>query len=202
MNPGKLFIVSAPSGAGKTSLVLSALAHLEGQCSIERVITYTSKSPRPGEKHGHDYYFITQEEFLKKIEEGFFIEYSTAYGHYYGTPRSIVDALVTGMSYILVIDRAGAKQIKRQTDQVVLIWIHIENVETLEKRLIGRNTEDKKQLEQRLLLANKELLEEKEEKFYDHHILNDVFENALLELVFVICKSLGLERMAPGTKKK
>ena len=62
--------------------------------------------------------------------------------------------------------------------------------------------EDKKQLEQRLLLANKELLEEKEEKFYDHHILNDVFENALLELVLVICKSLGLERMAPKCKKK
>lgn len=202
MNPGKLFIVSAPSGAGKTSLVQSALEHLQGQCPIERVISYTTKSPRAGEKHGHDYYFITQEEFLKKIEAGFFIEYSTAYGHYYGTPRSIVDDLVFGRSYILVIDRAGAKQIKLKTDQIVLIWINIESIETLEKRLLLRNTEDKNQLKQRLLLAHKELLEEKDEKFYEHHILNNVFEAALQELVLVICESLGLEKRDLETKKK
>ncbi len=202
MNPGKLFIVSAPSGAGKTSLVQSALEHLEGQYPIERVITYTSKTPRPGEKHGHDYYFITQEEFVAKIEAGFFIEYSTAYGHYYGTPRSIIDDLVFGKSYILVIDRAGAKEIKRQTDAVVLIWINIVNIETLKKRLLLRNTEDENQLKTRLLLAHKELLEEKEEKFYKYHILNDVFENALLELISVIYESLELEKTALEIKKK
>lgn len=190
MNPGKLFIVSAPSGAGKTTLVLAALESLVGQCHIERVITYTTKTPRPGEKHGHDYYFISQEDFLVKVGQGFFIEYSTAYAHYYGTPRHIVERLAAGISYILVIDRVGAKQIKQQTDKVVLIWIDIPDIKTLENRLTNRNTETEKELKQRLLLAQQELLEEKEENFYQYHICNDVLENALQELLSVILASL------------
>lgn len=192
MNPGRLFIVSAPSGAGKTTLVQKAIEALKDKLSIERVIGYTTKSPRPGDKHGQDYYFISQEEFLDKIREGFFIEYSTAYGNYYGTPGHILNDLATGKSYILVIDRAGAKQVKQKNDKVVLIWIDIPDIKTLENRLILRNTETEKQLKERLKLAQEELLEEKGEKFYQFHICNDVLETALQELISVISAQAGL----------
>lgn len=190
MNSGKLFIVSAPSGAGKTTLVLKALEHLQGSCSLERVISYTSKQPRPGEQNGQDYYFVEEADFRSKIESGFFLEYSTSYGHYYGTPRYILDNLSQGKSYILVIDRAGAKQISQKTSEIVLIWIDIPDIETLEKRLVGRKTENEIQLKKRLLLAQEELLEEKVENFYDYHICNDIFESALQELISVISLNL------------
>lgn len=196
MKTGKLFIVSAPSGAGKTTLVLAALECLHGTCAIQRVVAYTSRAPRPGEKHGYDYNYITQEEFLQKVEQGFFIEYSTAYGNYYGTPRSVIDNLSQGISSILVIDRAGAKQIKQKNDHVVLIWIDIPDIKTLENRLVGRKSETENQLKKRLLLAKQELLEEKEENFYQIHILNDIFENALQELLSVMLLNLGIDRIS------
>ncbi|MGE0009979.1 MAG: guanylate kinase [Candidatus Babeliales bacterium] len=202
MTPGKLFVVSAPSGAGKTSLVLKALEQLNGRCLVERVVSYTSKTPRPGDVHGFDYFFIPKEEFLVKIEEGFFIEYSTAYGNYYGTPAHIVDNVAQGNSYILVIDRAGAKQIAQKTEHAVLIWIDIPDIETLEKRLVLRKTEDEDQLRTRLLLAQKELLEEKQENFYHYHICNDIFENALGELLSVIVANLEGGRKPTDLKKK
>jgi len=92
MSNAKLFIVSACSGAGKTTLVNAVIENLrKKQVPIERVITYTTKQPRAGEVDGRDYHFVSVEDFQRKIQEGFFIEYSEAYGNYYGSPKSLFE---------------------------------------------------------------------------------------------------------------
>src|SRR3990167_6495680 len=101
---GKIFIISAPSGAGKSTLVAATLANLEKEWPIERVVTYTSKNPRNNEVPGQDYHFIKVDEFERRIKQGFFLEWSNAYGTYYGSPRSIVNQVANGYSYIGIID--------------------------------------------------------------------------------------------------
>ena len=108
---GKLFVVSAPSGAGKTTIVNFIVERYGHYFNLSRVVTYTTKKPHKSEKNGLDYYFVSKEEFEQKAKEDFFIEYSTAYGHYYGSPFHIVHDLDIGKSYILVIDQNGAKNV-------------------------------------------------------------------------------------------
>lgn len=187
---GKLFIVSAPSGAGKTSLVVAAVKRLSVEHPIERVVTYTTKQPRPGETPGQDYHYISIAEFKTKIVQGFFIEWSVSYGHYYGSPRSILDNLSRGVSLVLVIDRAGARQVYAQLKDVVLIWIYTKDITTLQERLTNRATENFEQMRRRLQLAQEEIEEEAREHLYQYHILNEAFENALLELEYAILSSL------------
>ena len=141
VKPGNLFIVSAPSGAGKTSLVSKALELLSDK-SISRAITYTTKNPRKGEMHGKDYYFISKAEFEEKIQQDYFLEYSTAYGYYYGTPRSYIYDIESGHSYIMIIDRAGAQQITKQFDKAILIWICVKDLQTLKARFQKRNDQN------------------------------------------------------------
>src|SRR5581483_10666268 len=111
IKPGVLFIVSAPSGAGKTTLVNAALGSLKSSHAIERVITYTSRMPREGEIPGVDYHFISELEFQSRIKDGFFLEWSGAYGTYYGTPRGLLEDLEKGHHRILIPDRNGAQKI-------------------------------------------------------------------------------------------
>lgn len=186
IKPGKFFIVSAPSGAGKTSLVSAAIERLSPYFSLERVITYTTKQPRKTDIPGKDYHFISVEEFQEKIKKGFFIEWSSSYGHYYGSGRNILDKLAQGISLISIIDRVGAAQISAQLDDVILIWIYTKDLAVLQERLSLRGTENSKQIECRLTLAQKELEAELKEGLYRHHILNDCFESALLKLEAVI----------------
>ena len=102
---GKLFIVSAPSGAGKTSLVDEILTRLRPKCPIDRCVTYTSREIRPGEQEGVDFCYVSPQEFEKRVQEGFFLEWSKEYEHYYGSPRQVENELRNGNSRILVIDR-------------------------------------------------------------------------------------------------
>jgi len=186
----KLFIVSAPSGAGKTSLVTAAIKRLSSEWPMERVVTYTTKQPRPGEVVGRDYHYISIADFKKKIAQGFFIEWSTSYGHYYGSPKNVLDNLTRGISLVLIIDRAGARQVCSQLNDVVLIWIYTKDLSILQQRLAHRATENFQQTHHRLRLASEEIKEEVQEQLYQYHILNDSFESALRELEYVILSSL------------
>jgi guanylate kinase len=187
---GKLFIVSAPSGTGKTTLVQALCQQLGHSYRLERVVTYTTKQPRLGEKDGQDYHFLSKEAFEQKIESGFFMEWSSAYGHYYGSPASILAELPEGKSYFLVIDRAGAQTIRSLYNEAILIWLYTKNFEDLKKRLFSRNTETNFEISRRLMLAKQEILQENENSLYQYHVLNDTIENALSELKIIILKEL------------
>lgn len=186
---GKLFIISAPSGAGKTTLVEHLLQELKTY-NICRVLTYTTRTPRQAEVHGKDFYFIHQSEFEHKITQSFFIEWSSAYGHYYGTPRSITEDMDRGMSALLIADRAGAKQIKEQIPRAVLIWIYTSSIDLLQKRLHQRGMDGAEQIAMRLRLAQEEIQEEAAHSFYDFHVLNDDFCEAISALHAIVKKLL------------
>jgi len=187
---GKLFIVSAPSGAGKTTLVNEVLGRLGLKYSIDRVITYTSRAVRLGEKPGKDYHFLSPEGFNRKINDGFFLEWSGEYDHYYGTPRHILNELKQGLSRVLVIDRAGAKSVlsiaqdpsPALREGVVPIWIYTSDFVELERRLVARGDNTNEQIKRRLEIAQKEVKKEQEKPLYKYRILNDNFTKASQEL--------------------
>jgi len=184
---GKLFIISAPSGAGKTSLVENILPKLKQTYQIDRLVTCTSRQKRPGERDGIDFNFMSDIDFELKIKQGFFIEWSKAYDHYYGSPASVVDDLKVGNSRVLVIDRLGAKQVLERLSDCVAIWIYPPSVGALRERLLTRGANTLDQVERRLELAKFELEEESKRKLYKYHILNDIFSDASekLESIFV-----------------
>ena len=190
---GKLFVVSAPSGAGKTTLVTEVIRRMGDVCSLERVITYTTKPARPGEdRHGIDYHYLSTQDFEAKIANGFFLEWSGVYGYYYGSPRSVLDELAQGFSRILILDRAGARATKRQYEPAVLVWIYTKNVAVLQERLAGRvrGADAADQIACRLALACEEIEQENQARLYAHHLLNDCFRTALRELEGLIKKEL------------
>lgn len=180
---GKLFVISAPSGAGKTTLVRHSIERLQESHAISRVVTYTTKVPRKGEAvEGVDYYFISQADFEKKIGEGFFIEWSCAYGNYYGSPYSIVTHMAEGRSCVLIVDQAGASRIKEQVPEAVLIWIYTSSIEVLKQRLIKRGGESPEQVARRLELALLEIEQEAVRRVYNFHVLNEEFYESLEKL--------------------
>ncbi len=187
---GTFFIISAPSGAGKTTLVEHMLAQLKDKHDIFRVLTYTTRAPRGAEEHGKDFYYISHAEFERKITQGFFIEWSNVYGRYYGTPRTVLDQIALGASGILIADRAGAKQIKAQMQNVVLIWIYTSSVQMLQQRLMLRGTNTPEQIQKRLELARDEIYQEDAHPLYHYHILNDDFHEAFADLYKVVMQFL------------
>lgn len=187
MQKGKLFLVSACSGAGKTSLVTQLVADLGPTHGLERVITYTTKQKRECEVNGVDYHFLAHEEFEDRLSQGFFLEWSTAYGTYYGSPRHVVDEIKSGGgSRVLIIDRVGAEKALLAVPDAVSIWLYTKNEEELRNRLISRGSDSIESIEQRLVLAKQEIDKEKKSPLYKHHILNDNFVVALKELKHII----------------
>lgn len=189
---GKLFVITAPSGAGKTSLVTALIERIGQSHALSRVVTYTTKAPRVGDVDGVDYCFMSTEQFEQKIKEDFFIEWSLAYGNYYGSPKNILSLLGQGSSFLLIIDRQGAQQVKAACPETVLIWICVPTIEILEQRLLSRKTENNEQINKRILLAQKEIEEEGSINFFKYKVYNDIFEKALQELESIVKNELVL----------
>lgn len=183
---GKLFIVSGPSGVGKTTLVTKFLEQYGSVFNIHRVVTYTTKQPRSTEVHGVDYHFISQSDFDRKVEQGFFLEQSGDYGASYGTPLHIMYEFAFGASKILVIDRAGAAQIIKKHPETILIWVQVASFDVLLRRLAGRKTESPEQLQARLLLAKQEIEQEVHSPMYHEYIDNHELQDAVQKLFDIV----------------
>ena len=190
---GKLFVISGPSGVGKTTLALELLNKLGARYNLNRVMTYTTRLPRPGERDGIDYHFITDQEFVVKLEQGFFIEYSKAYGFYYGSPKSIINDLKLGKSFVLVVDQAGACNIKQQFGGAILIWITPPSLDELANRLQRRRTDSLIDIEKRLAIAKQEMLLIGKSILFDYVIENNVLEHAVTILIKILKAEISSE---------
>ncbi|MFH1644086.1 MAG: guanylate kinase [bacterium] len=189
---GKIFIISAPSGAGKTTLTLEGLNRLKNKYPISKVITYTTRKPRQNEKHGKDYHFLSETEFLNKQKKGFFLETTKYHDNYYGSPTDILDKIKQGQSFIIVVDYPGAQNYLTLIHNPILIWIEPPSLSELEKRLKKRN-DSAELIKTRLKLAEKEMITEKKEHLFKYNLINDDFEKTVNKLISIIEKEISNE---------
>ncbi|ACL74256.1 guanylate kinase [Thioalkalivibrio sulfidiphilus] len=177
MSRGTLFIVSAPSGAGKTSLVSRLL---EAREDLVVSVSHTTRAPRPGEEDGRHYHFTDAERFLSMIEDGAFLEHARVFDHYYGTSREAVEReLARGLDVILEIDWQGAQQVRKLMPGCQSIFIVPPSRQALEERLRGRGQDSDAVIERRLREAVKEIEHHVE---YEFLVVNDDFEQAFTDL--------------------
>ncbi len=178
---GDLFIIAAPSGGGKTSLV-NAL--LERDPRLVLSVSHTTRRPRPGELDGQHYHFISEAEFEQMIERGDFMEYARVFDHYYGTnSRSVAEQLEQGHDVILEIDWQGARQVRAVFPDSCTIFIIPPSLETLRKRLTGRGQDSAEVIQRRMQAAQAEISHWAE---FDQLVVNDNFDAALEELAAII----------------
>ena len=181
MNIGKLYIISAPSGAGKTSLVKQLVADL---ANLTVSISHTTRAMRPGEVHGQDYYFVTTAEFQTMREQQAFLEHAQVFDNFYGTAQqTVVDNLNQGLDVILEIDWQGAEQIKKLLPESLSIFILPPSTEVLQQRLRNRGQDDEQIIARRMRDAVTEISHHGE---FDYWVVNDVFAQALTELKSII----------------
>jgi guanylate kinase len=178
---GRLFVVAAPSGAGKTSLVKALLERRPQLCLS---VSHTTRPARPNELHGREYFFVAVEEFRKLAAERAFLEHAQVFDNHYGTGRARVEAdLAAGRSVILEIDWQGARQVRASLPQCVSIFILPPSRDALEKRLRARRTESDAAIERRLRDAVGDMSHWKE---FDYIVVNDDFERALEDLTRIV----------------
>jgi guanylate kinase len=181
-----LIVISAPSGAGKTTLCKRLLADLP---SLTLSISSTTRNPRGSEKHGVAYFFLTQDEFEKKIQEGQFAEWAQVHGNYYGTSKDAIESIFqSGKSVLLDIDIQGAEQLsKAYPTQCLRIFIAPPSLEELEKRLRSRGTDTEETIQKRMMNAKKEMAASPS---FDHVIVNDSLDQAYSELKTIVANQL------------
>ncbi len=185
---GNLFIVSAPSGAGKTSLVK---ALLEINKNIDLSVSYTSRAPRPGEVNGKDYHFVSRETFVSMIQHGDFLESAEVYGNLYGTSQSWLNReLQSGRDILLEIDWQGAAQVRNKLPICIPIFILPPSLQALETRLKGRGQDSPEVIARRLQAAQEDIAHVAE---FDYVIINDKLDEALQQLNAVVVAA-GLRR--------
>jgi guanylate kinase len=178
---GKLFIVSAPSGTGKTTLVERLVLLVDG---LKMSRSYTSRPARAGERDGVDYNFISRDCFAGMMREGEFLEYADVFGNYYGTGKADTDALLAqGCDVVLVIDVQGARQVRALRDSSVGIFVLPPSLEVLERRLRGRSKDSEEQIGKRLEMARQEV---PEYAGYEYVIVNDELEPAVERLRAIV----------------
>ncbi len=190
---GKIFVFSAPSGTGKTSLARKLVENMEG---LEFSVSHTTRSPRPGELDGKDYFFVDSILFRKMIDRGEFLEWAQVFTDFYGTSeKHVLSALASGLDMILDIDEQGALQVKRLLgEKAVLVMIVPPSILELEKRLRGRDKENSAKTIPRIRSADSVL---RQYRAYDYIVVNDEFENAFLQLHSIIRSERNRrERMA------
>ncbi len=181
-HPASLIVlVSAPSGAGKTSLVRELMEH-DG--NLKMGISHTTRPPRGKERDGHDYHFVSRQEFLAMRERGKFLESAEVFGHFYGTSRPMIEALASdGSDIILEIDTQGAAQLRAEGFADASVFILPPGLDSLANRLAARASDAKSVIDGRLAEARREMLQYKD---YDYVLVNEDFETAVRALGDVI----------------
>jgi len=193
---GILFIITGPSGAGKTSILKRVMKEVE---NLEFSVSYTTRPRRPGEVDGRDYFFVDEKRFKKMVEEGEFLEWAIVHGYYYGTSKKFIDErLEKNGDLLLDIDVQGALNVKRMDLDMVSVFIAPPSLEDLEKRLRKRGTDSEYDLKRRLEDAKWELSKISE---FEYLIVNDFLEKSVEKLKAIITaermrtKRIKLERL-------
>jgi len=178
---GNLVVISAPSGTGKGTIINELL---KKQPELRFSVSATTRTPRPGEKNGVAYEFLTKERFLEMIDEGMFLEHAEYVGNFYGTPaKPIIDSIETGKTIILDIEVLGAKQVMEKLPDAITIFIVPPSMEELERRLRGRGTDSEDKLRARIKRAADEF---EEKSNYKHIVINDEVSSAVDEILNII----------------
>ena len=181
---GKIVVISGPSGVGKGTICKKIMELINAKFSVST----TTRGPREGEINGKDYFFVTKDEFRKKIDDGEFLEYNIYNDNYYGTSKKVVlDMIDKGINVLLEIDVNGAYNIKKIFPNALLIYIAPPSIDVLRQRLMDRGTEEILIIEKRLKIAEEEL---KRVGFYDYVIINDDLDRAVREVKDCILKKI------------
>jgi guanylate kinase len=178
---GVLFVVSAPSGAGKTTLCKELAARVP---SLKHSISYTTRSPRPGEVHGREYFFVDARYFQSLVERNEFAEWAQVYGQRYGTPRApLIELMDEGIDVLLEIDVQGARQIKKTFEDAVYVYIFPPSIDALRLRLEQRAGDSTEEIQRRLQKVREEMWSYRE---YDYIVKNDDMTKAIKELEAIV----------------
>lgn len=178
---GKLFVVSGPSGAGKTATITGAMAQRSDICFS---VSVTTRSPRPGEVDGKDYIFISEQQFLQMADRNELLEHAVYVGNRYGTPRAYVQQMLDkGVNVVLDIEVQGARQVHASVPDAMMIFLIPPSLEELKRRLTNRGTETEEKIRQRLQRAREEYAET---DIYQYIIINDKLDVAVNELCSII----------------
>ncbi|MBE6147745.1 MAG: guanylate kinase [Firmicutes bacterium] len=179
---GSLIVISGPSGAGKGSVIQGLL---KNNSNIWLSVSMTSRSPRPGEVEGVNYYYVSKEEFEKNIKDGYFLEHNYYAGNYYGTPKRFInEKLQAGIDVILEIEINGASNVKKLMDDAIFIFILPPSWKEMKRRLESRNTETKEKIMERFQTAYKEVNEVTK---YNYVIVNDDLDESIKKVSSIIC---------------
>jgi guanylate kinase len=182
-NRGQLFIISGPSGAGKSTVVQGLLSR---RTDLLLSVSATTRPPRPTEKHGVHYLFVSENEFLRMRDRGDFLEWANVHGNMYGTPRRVVDDNLTrGRHVLLEIDVQGAREVKRKVQEARLIFIEPPSFGVLEQRLRKRSTEREDEVARRMAAAYDEM---RSKRWFDGVFVNEVVDRTVGEVLQLIDK--------------